>query len=285
MSELTMRADRQEQAASRTAAGARGSGMLAALHAEWTKVRTVSGPAWLLLGIAALTTGVGLAAVGGQHCPASMQCPVDPTKLSLTGIQFAQAVVAILAVLTICNEFSTGMIRVTLAAMPRRVQVLGAKAILVAGLVLVAGALGALGSVLAGQLILPGHGFTTARGFEISLSYGPTLRAAAGSVLYLALIALLSLGIAAMIRDSAVSIGAVLGVLYIFPIMLAFASNSVTWQHRLERWTPTLAGLAIQATTGARSLAISPWDGLGVLAIWAGAALVAGAVVFRFRDA
>jgi ABC-2 type transport system permease protein len=264
---------------------AAGTALTDALHAEWTKLRTVSGPSWLLLAVAVLTVVISTAAVGATHCPVTMQCAVDTTKLSLTGIQFGQAVVAILAVLAICNEYSTGMIRVTLAAMPRRWTVLAAKATIIAGLVLAAGVVAALGSVLAGQLILPGHGFTAARGFHpISLSYGPTLRAAGGSVLYLALIALLSLGIAAIVRDSAVSIGAVLAVLYVFPLVLAFVT-STQWQRRLERWAPTTAGLTIQDTTGLHSLAISPWDGLGVLAIWAGAALLAGGLVLRLRDA
>jgi ABC-2 type transport system permease protein len=280
-----VQASAPEQTASRAVPTAAGAGMRNALHAEWTKLRTVSGPAWLLLGIAALTIAVSAAAVGATHCPAGMQCPVDPTKLSLTGIQFGQAVVAILAVLTICNEYSTSMIRITLTAMPRRGQVFAAKAIVTAGLVLVAGAVAVLGSVLVGHFILPGHGFTAARGFHVvSLSYGPTLRAAAGSVLYLGLIALLSLGIATMIRDSAVSIGAVLAVLYMFPIVLAFVTSG-TWQHRLERWTPTNAGLVIEDTTGLHNVAIGPWGGLGVLAIWAGAALVGGWLVLRLRDA
>ena len=67
-------------------------------------------------------------------------------------------------------------------------------------------------------------------------------------------------------------------------IVLAFVGNA-HWQHRLERWTPTIAGLTIQATTGLPSLAISPWGGLGVLGIWAAAALVLGAFAFRLRDA
>jgi ABC-2 type transport system permease protein len=278
-------AGRSRQHDTLAARPAGGTAMLDALHAEWTKLRTVSGPAWLLLGVVALTVAVSAAAVGATSCPAGQSCLVDTTKLSLTGIQFGQAVVAILAVLTICNEYSNGMIRITFAAMPRRLAVYAAKAIIVAVAVLVAGAVAVLGSVLAGQLILPGHGFTAARGFHsVWLSYGPSLRAAGGSVLYLALIALLSLGIAAMIRDSAVSTGTVLAVLYLFPIILAFVTNQ-TWQRRLERWTPTNAGLTIQATTGLRNLPISPWDGLGVLAIWAGAALLAGGLVLRVRDA
>jgi ABC-2 type transport system permease protein len=259
--------------------------MSAAVHAEWTKLRTVSGPAWLLLGVVALTIAVSTAAVGATHCPQNLACPVDTTKLSLTGVQVGQAVVAILAVLMISNEYGTGLIRLTLAAMPKRHTVLAAKAILLAALVLAAGAVAVFGAVLAGHLILPGHGFTAARGFpSVWLSYGPTLRAACGSVLYLVLIALLSLGVAVIVRDSATSIGVVLALLYVFPIVLAFVGNA-HWQHRLERWTPTVAGLTIQATTGLRGAVISPWGGLGVLAIWAGAALLISAVAFRLRDA
>jgi ABC-2 type transport system permease protein len=275
---------RTEPAPAMATVAARGGSLRHALHAEWTKLRTVSGPAWLLLALAAATIAVSAAAAGATRCPQHLTCPVDTTKLSLTGIQLGQAVVAILAVLMVSNEYSSGMMRVTLAAMPRRSAVLAAKAILLAGLVLAAGAVAVFGSVLAGHLILPGHGFTAARGFHpVWLSYGPTLRAASGSVLYLALIALMSLGVAVIVRDSAVSIGVVLGLLYLFPIILAFIGNE-HWQHRLERWTPTVAGLTIQDTTGLRSLAITPWAGLGVLAIWAAAAMLAGGLAFRFRD-
>jgi ABC-2 type transport system permease protein len=264
---------------------ARGTSLTRALHAEWTKLRTVSGPAWLFLAIAVLTIAVSTAAAGATRCPQNLTCPVDTVKLSLTGIQFGQALVAILAVLMISNEYSSGMIRTTLAAMPNRPAMLAAKAILLAALVLVAGSVAVFGSVLAGHLILPGHGFTAARGFHpVWLTYGPALRAACGSVLYLVLIALMSLGVAAIVRDSAVSIGVVLGLLYVFPIVLAFIGNA-HWQRRLERWTPTIAGLAVQDTTGLRSLAITPWAGLGVLALWAAAVLVAGGLAFRLRDA
>ena len=259
--------------------------MSAALHAEWTKLRTVSGPAWLLLGIVTLTIVVSTAAVGATHCPQDLACPVDTTKLSLTGVQVGQAVVAIMAVVSVSSEYSSGMIRTTLAAMPNRLAVLAAKAILVAALVLLAGTVTVFGSVLVGHLILPGHGFTAARGFHpVWLSYGPTLRAACGSVLYLGLIALMSLGVAVIVRDSALSIGVVLALLYVFPIVLAFITNP-QWQQRLERWTPTIAGLTIQATTGLRTLAISPWGGLGVLGIWAAAALALAALALRLRDA
>jgi ABC-2 type transport system permease protein len=255
-----------------------------ALRAEWTKLLTVPGPAWLLAAVVGLTVAVSAAADAASRCPAGMTCSVDTAKLSLTGIQLGQAVVAILAVLPICTEYSTRMILLTLAAMPRRPLVLIAKASTVASLVLVAAVFAVLGSLVAGLVILPGHGFTAARGFtELSLTHGPTLRAAAGSVLYLLLIAALSMGVAAMVRDSAVSIALALGVLYLFPVLSAFIGNQ-TWHNRIERYTP-MAGLNIQATTGLRSLAIGPWGGLGVLAVWALAAMLGGGLLLQLKDA
>ena len=109
-------------------------------------------------------------------CPAG-SCQADPAKLSLTGVQAGQAIVAIIAVLAVSNEYSTGMIRITLTAMPRRLAVLAAKATLVAGLVLAVSAVAVLASVLAGRLILPGHGFTPAHGYP-PLSPGPRARPA-----------------------------------------------------------------------------------------------------------
>jgi ABC-2 type transport system permease protein len=261
------------------------TGLRDALPAEWTKLRTVAGPPWLLVGTIAATVAVSTAATAAARCPSGTGCTVDTTKLSLTGIQAGQAIVAVLAVLAISGEYSTGMIRITLAAMPRRSAVLAAKAVLVAGLVLAAGAIAVGGSVLAGRILLPGHGFTAARGFPLeSLADGPTLRAAAGSVLYLALIALLSLGIATVVRDSAAAIGVVLGLLYLSPIILGVVTDPV-WSHRLERYAPMSAGLTIQDTVGLRSLPISPWGGLGVLAAWAAATLLAGGLLLRWRDA
>jgi ABC-2 type transport system permease protein len=255
-----------------------------ALRAEWVKQRTTAGLAWLLLAIIVFTVAISAAAVAATRCPAGITCPVDTSRLSLTGVQFGEAVVAILAVLSVGNEYSTGMIRVTLAAMPRRPLVLTAKTCLSSGLAVVASTLAVLACVLAGRLMLPGNGFTAVRGFPLmSLADPAVLRAAAGSVLYLGLIALLSSGVAAMVRDPAVAIGAVLALLYVFPIIATFVSNPL-WHNRIERYSP-MAGLNIQATTGLRSLPITPWAGLGVLAVWACAALACGGLLLKFRDA
>jgi len=263
---------------------ARRTSMRDALHAEWAKARTLPGTTWLLLAAVALTVLVGVAVAAAVRCP-SGHCAEDPAKISLTGIYLGQAVIAIVAVLAVSGEYSTGMIRVTLAAMPSRATMLGAKAAVLTGPVLVAGAVAVAASVLAGRLILPGHGIDPAHGYpNLSLASGPVLRAALGSVLYLALIALLSLGIAAAVRDGAAAIGIVLGLLYLFPILGQVVGGGTAHRH-LEQLAPMTAGLAIQATTGLRSLPISPWAGLGVLAGWAAAALLAGGTLLRLRDA
>ena len=270
--------------ADRGAPQASWSGPGDALHAEWTKLRTVAGPGWLLLAAIALTAGVGSIAAHAVNCPGG-GCQVDPARVSLTGIYLSQAIVAIVAVTSVSGEYSTGMIRLTLTAVPRRWQVLAAKAAVVSASTLAAGAVAVLASMLAGRLLLYGHGFTPAHGYlAISLSSGPVLRAAAGSVLYLMLIALLSTGIAAAIRDSAASIGLVLGLLYLFPLITSVVDNEQVQRH-LNQISPMTAGLYIQATTNLRSLPLTPWQGLGVLAAWAAGALLAGGLLLSLRDA
>ena len=256
---------------------------VSALRAEWTKLRTLAGTWWLLLAVIVLTAAVGAGAASAVTCQAA-GCGQDPAKVALSGIDLSQAVAAILAVLAISGEYSTGMIRTTLTAMPRRLSVLAAKAVALTALTLAAGAVGVLASMLAGRLILPGRGFTAVHGYPpLPLADGPDLRAAVGSVLYLALIALLALGVAAAVRDSAVSIGLALALVYLFPVIASALSPS--WSRHLQQIGPMSAGLLIQATGGLRGLPLAPWQGLGVLALWAAGALIAGGLVLRFRDA
>ncbi|HEY1484496.1 MAG TPA: ABC transporter permease [Micromonosporaceae bacterium] len=249
--------------------------MISAVHAEWTKLRTLAGPAWLLFATAVLTAGLSWLAVAAMTCPTT-GCTADGTKLSLTGVQLGQAVIAVLAVLVVGAEYSTGMIRTTMTALPRRGIVLLAKATVLTAGALVAAALGVLGSVLAGRLILPAKGF-------IAPPLSVMLRADVGSILYLTLIALLSLGVATMVRDSAAAIGVVLGVLYLAPILLDVVSDP-TWDRHIEQVAPSIAGLYVQHTIGLHDLPIGPWAGLCVLAAWAVGALLAGGVLLELRD-
>jgi ABC-2 type transport system permease protein len=256
-----------------------------AVHAEWTKLRTLAGTWWLLAAAIAVTVAAGVAAAGTAALPSGGAGAADPARISLAGLVLGQVVVALMAVLAVGGEYGTGMIRVTLAATPRRMAMLTAKAVVVTGWAAAAGAAAVLGSVLAGRLILPGRGLSAANGYAVmSLGNGPDLRAAAGSVLYLVLIALLALGVTTAVRDSAVGTGLVLGLLFLFPIVSAVVPDRTLARH-LEQAAPMTAGLWIQATAGLRSLPLTPWQGLGVLALWALGALIIGAAVLRLRDA
>jgi ABC-2 type transport system permease protein len=124
-----------------------------ALHAEWTKLRTVAGPGWLLLAAIMLTVAVGALAANAVTCPAG-GCQVDPAKVSLAGIYVGQTIVAILATAAVSGEYSTGMIRLTLTATPRRWLVLAAKTTVVGTATLATGAVAVLASVLAGRMLL-----------------------------------------------------------------------------------------------------------------------------------
>jgi ABC-2 type transport system permease protein len=257
---------------------ARPAGFRDVLRAEWTKFRTAGGTGWLLLAAAN-----GCAPVHGG-CLASVT-GTDPAKVTLTGVYLGQAVVAVLAALAIGGEYDTGMIRVTLAAAPRRLTLLAAKTVIVTGYALAAGVIAAGGSFLAGRLIEPGRGLTAANGYlPLSLGNGADLRAVGGTVLYLILVALLAFGITTAVRDSAVGIGIVLGLLYLFPIITAVVPDHTLARH-LEQIAPMTAGLYIQATVGVGFLPLTPWQGLGITALWAAGALLLGALALRLRDA
>jgi ABC-2 type transport system permease protein len=255
----------------------------AALQAEWTKARTTPGTFWLLLAGAGLTVALGLLADATARCPAAA-CAIDPARTSLIGVYLGQAVIVIAGVSALSGEYGSRMISTTLTAMPRRWIVLAAKAVILAGLVAIAGVIAVGGSLLAGRLILPGHGVGPGHGLPpLSLGNDAVLRAAVGTVLYLVLIALLSLGAAATTRDAGAATGTVLALLYLFPIIAAVAGAQAG--RHVQQLGPMTAGLAVQATIGLRDLPISPWAGLGVLAAWAAGALIAGAASLRSRDA
>ncbi|MFI6594831.1 ABC transporter permease [Nonomuraea sp. NPDC050536] len=257
-----------------------------ALRAEWTKLRTVGGTGWLLLGIVALTVAVSsmtAALTFADPCPRT-GCLQDPVKISLSGVTVGQVAVAMLAILVVSGEYTSGMIRTTLTAMPRRSTVLAAKAIVVTGLVLAAGIVAVPGALAAGRLLLPGSGFTPEHGYPpLTLADGPTLRAAAGSMLYLALVGLLSLGVGTAVRDSAAAIGSILGLLFLPLLLFVFPDPHL--QKLIFRITPMNAGLAIQATRDLAAWPITPWAGLSVLAAWAGVGLLCGGLLLRHRDA
>jgi ABC-2 type transport system permease protein len=251
-----------------------------AIRAEWAKTRSDPGTGWLLGALIALSVAVGAVAIATARCPAA-GCGQDPARISLTGVYLGQAAAALVGIAAIGSEYGTGMIRVSLTAIPRRGRLLAAKAVVLAGLVLAASALAAGASMLIGWLVLPGHGFSAADGFD--LASGVMWRAAGGAALYLMLVAVLGLGVTTVVRDSAAAIGIVLGLLYLFPVGAALVSNPAI-QRRLQQVGPMSAGLDSMATAGLHALPLTAWQGLGVVAMWAAGALVLGGAMLRLRD-
>ncbi|WP_405950811.1 ABC transporter permease [Streptomyces prunicolor] len=252
-------------------------GSLHALHAEWTKLRTLPSTWWLLAATVALTAAMGAAAASSlttRVCPTPTACHEDTVKLALTGVQLSQAVCLVLGALSIGAEYGTGTIRTTLTAMPGRWRVLASKAVTLSLLTSAAGVLAVLSALGLARLIFPAPPPVD----------GAMFRAAGGSILILVLVTLLGLSLATLLRDTGGAITLGLGVLYVVPV-LSHVINSPTWQHHLQRWAPMPAGLSIQATKNLTGLAIGPWAGLGVLAAYAVGLLVVGGAAFRVRDA
>ena len=257
-----------------------------AMHAEWTKLRTLPSTGWLALLAIAATVGVSLAITGSldyTHC--GEPCTLDTAKLSLAAVRLSQVPILVLAVMAVTAEYGTRTIRLTMLSVPRRFPVVLGKLGVLAIVGVATGMVAVAGALAVGRAILPGNGFTAAVGFPpLSLADGLIRRAAVGTVVYIGLVALLGAGLGLLLRDTAGTITAVLGLVYGPPIAAMFVSDPV-WQHRLHRYGPMDAGLAIQATRDLTAEHIGPWAGLGVLSLYAGAAVVAGLLAFQLRDA
>ncbi|GAA4256111.1 ABC transporter permease [Dactylosporangium darangshiense] len=252
---------------------------MSAVLAEWTKLRTVASTYWLLAAAVVGTAGIGAlmtVSLDARHCEGA--CVVDTVQRSLYGVRLGQVAVAVLAVLVVAGEWGTGTIRPSVAAMPRRALALLGKLAVLTATVLVAGAVSVGASLLVGAYVVPRRGFAA-----LALGEEPARRAAAGSVLYLALIALLAAGIALIVRDTGAAIGAVLAVLFVVPLLASMVAGP-KWAHRLHRWGPMDAGLAVQMTRHVTPPDIGPWAGLGVLALYAAGAVVIGLLLFELRD-
>jgi len=215
------------------------------------------------------TVGFGLAITGSlgyTHC--DLPCTLDTTKLSLAGVRLGQVGILVLAVLAVTAEYSTRTIQPTLIAVPHRFLVVLGKLAVLAILGVATGVLAVAGSLAAGATMLPGNGFTAAHGFPaLSLADDLTRRAAIGTVLYIGLITLLGAGLGFPLPDTAGAVTAALALLYGSPVVAMFVSDP-TWQHRIHRFSPMDAGLAIQATRNLAAEHIGPWAGLGVLSLY-----------------
>jgi ABC-2 type transport system permease protein len=252
---------------------------MSALQAEWTKLRTVRSTPWSLLAVAGVTIGLGAFVCSLNQTNGGGGGDDDLVAFSLAGAYFGQLAAVVLGVFAIASEHASGTLRATFVANPRRTQVLASKVAIVGTTVLAAALIGTVGGFLVGQPILHGNGYTAANGYtEMSLTDGTALRSVANVAVYMALIALLSLGAGAILRHSAGAITAIVALLF-GPFLVAAMVPEPTWRAIMSA-VPT-AGLAGQEH-GAPS---SPWVGLVVTAAWAAGALLVGLWLLRRRDA
>lgn len=250
------------------------------LKSEWTKLRSVRSTYWSIL--VAIILGIGLGAAisaGSAHAYPQMslqdKLTFDPTSISLAGFFFAQLAIGVFAILTISSEYNTGTIRTTLSSIPQRGYVLAGKATMVGLVSLVVGLVIAFPSFWIGSVIFHAHHL------DVPLSDPGVLRAVLGSALYLAALALFSLGLGAVIRHTAGAITALTAIAFIIPIFSNLLPD--TWQNDLSRYFPANAGGSITTVVSAPHT-LSPWAGFGVFLIWVFALLGAGWYLLRHRD-
>jgi ABC-2 type transport system permease protein len=262
--------------------------MSAALGVEWIKLRTIRSTAWALLAFVSVSVVFSALACwesetegGGPGRPGDNDVILD----SLAGIWFGQVALAVLAVLAITSEYAHRMIRTTFASDPRRHRVLAAKTTVVGAVALLAGLITSASCFLLGQWILRGNGFTYENGYPATtLRDGDAQRAVVASGLYLALLAVFSLGVGTILRHTAGAITLVLALLLGPVIAISFLPESVAeWFEQLSLMG---AGLATQQTVHtADSIPLGPWEGLGVVAAYAAASLLLALWAIRARDA
>lgn len=258
-----------------------------ALRSEWTKLRSLASTRWTLAAALASMVLLGVLLCAGSETTGCINAECDDMVMNaLGGVYLGQFAAAALGVLAISSEYATGLIRVTFVADPRRRTVLVAKALAVAAVVFVVGLIASVVSYEIGTALLVGNGYSSKNGYPaLSLTDGPVLRAVTGTALYLAGLALLSLGIAALLRHTAAAISAVIALLFV-PLMAASLLSDQPYNLLLLRVTPMMAGLAVQRTVDrSDSLPIGEWAGLGVMGLWALGAMAAALWLIGRRDA
>ncbi len=267
-------------------AGARLS-FLGTLRSEWIKFFAVRSTAWMLgatlvtmVGFSAMmAAGMRMGAEGGQD----VQMTGDPTMAAfepgIMSVTFsygvAQIVIAVLGTLAMTGEFSTGRIRSTFTAVPRRLSVLAAKMIVVAVTAFVTATIalalcyGVVTAILAPADLAP------------DLSADGAMRSLIGVPLYLTAIALFALALGTLIRSTPGGIAAVLGIILVLPIVSAIPLD---WVKKAAEFLPAAAGERL-FTDSLMEATLGPWQGFGVLCAWVVLLTIIAAVTLRRRDA
>ncbi|MGH3151617.1 MAG: ABC transporter permease [Streptosporangiaceae bacterium] len=246
------------------------------LASEWEKLRSVRSTYWcVLVAVATPLVLSTLVAVALAQAPGPGATSVDPLLPGLISQEYAILAVGVLGVLSFSSEYSTGLIRTTFAAVPRRRAVLAAKAIVIAALTLVAGEIVALASFALVQAVLSG------KHLSVSLSRPGVPGAVLADGLLMAVVALLGLALGAITRHTAGGIAALVGVIFL-PAL--FAVLPQPWGGRVSRFTLLQAAHQVTALHPGTNLFAPAWS-LLVLLAWPAAALAIAAASITRRDA
>jgi ABC-type transport system involved in multi-copper enzyme maturation permease subunit len=254
------------------------------VSSEWTKIRSVRSTIWALVALVGVTISFTAlfnwltvsqwdAMADAQH----QTVMLDPTGQILgSGFQFSQLAICILGVLVVTGEYSSGTIRATLLAVPRRTPVLVAKALIFAVLVFVVAEISAVVSFLIGAAILNSR-------VAVSLGDPGVLQAIVGVGLYAAMLGVFAIAIGALLRHTAGAITAIIGfVLVLSPLALLLPGD---WGRYVYAYLPTNAGQRIATTVQGPSDLLTAWQGFGVFALWTAALIIAAGYLLKRRDA
>ncbi|WP_405507417.1 ABC transporter permease [Streptomyces purpurascens] len=250
------------------------------VRSEWTKIRSVASTVWTLSLVVVVTVALGMliSALSKNEFDsmnAQARAEFDPTFISFAGMSLGQLAMIVFGVLVVSNEYSTGMIRTSLAAVPQRGSFLVSKIAVATGLALLVGLVTSFAAFFLGQAMLGEH--------RAEIGDTGVLRAVFGGGLYMALIAMFSMGVAAMLRSPMLS----LGILMPFFFLISNILGNVDATKKVGRFLPDQAGSKIMqvVTPIDDDTPYGPWGGLGIMGLWVLAALIGGYVLLKKRDA
>ena len=255
-------------------------GLREALDSEWAKIITVRSTYWT--GLATLIIGVGLSILLSLAITSNLSTmsAADRAKVDISftmlALDFAMLAIGVLGVLVISSEYSSGMIRTSLTALPRRGLLLGAKAAVLAVVALICGLIVAWGSYLGSSPLW------SAKDITFDLGANGNLRAVFGAALGLMLVALFGFAIGALVRHTAGAVSIVVGIYFVAPIITSFLPN--TWGKDINKLMPSNAAHAMILTYHDPGY-LTPLNGLLVLLAWIAVLLIAAFLLFKRRDA
>jgi ABC-type transport system involved in multi-copper enzyme maturation permease subunit len=252
------------------------------LESEWTKLRTLRSTLWSLLAAVVGMAGLGPAVAAVQmsrwsHLSLEDRLRFDAVDSGVGGYHLAQLAIGVLGVLVITGEYSTGMIRSSFMAVPHRLPVLWAKIAVFAAVTFVLMLVSTFVSFYAVQAIVTQHHQ------QVTLGSPHALRAVIGTALFLTVLAVLAVGLGALVRNTAGGIASFAGLLFVLPGVVSLLPASTA--DAVNPYLPLNAGFAVATSTFENSHHLAPWTGLAVFAGYALVALGAAAIGLLRRDA